>query len=201
MTLRFLIYGLGDPFTDELRYVGKSSSGLARPRKHIAITESPTTHKQRWVNKVMRANGRPEIHVLEEFACQSELDEAERFWIAYWKFIGGNLTNATDGGDGCDRNAMRNPEALARYSLANKGRRLTPEHRARIAAGNRRRYEDPEQRAQNAGDRNPAKRPDVGAKISAKNKGIKRPHLAEFNRQRAKAQREARQLGQAKLPI
>lgn len=33
---KFLIYGLTDPITDELRYIGRSSSGLNRPRQHLA---------------------------------------------------------------------------------------------------------------------------------------------------------------------
>jgi hypothetical protein len=80
---------------------------------------------------------RPEVFVIEELPKDSsydQLDEAERFWIAYFRFIGANLTNATDGGDGWalgDHNPMRNPIAKAKFSAKNKGRKLTEEHKAR----------------------------------------------------------------------
>ena len=129
---RFIVYGLCDPITDELRYIGKSSNGLSRPKRHITLIEKPRTHKQRWINGLLRAGVAPEIVVLEVLANASELDEWERWWIAYWRFIGGRLTNATDGGDGWavgDRNPMRNPEARERHRAAMKGRPFSPQHK------------------------------------------------------------------------
>lgn len=54
---RFLIYGLVDPRTNEVRYVGRSSSGLVRPKHHSV-------------------DARPTIVVLEKF--DREFSEASR---------------------------------------------------------------------------------------------------------------------------
>jgi hypothetical protein len=33
--MQYIIYGLVDPETEELRYIGKSSTGMSRPKKHF----------------------------------------------------------------------------------------------------------------------------------------------------------------------
>lgn len=96
-----LIYILIDPFTQENRYVGKSTSGLSRPKQHFKAKElKGTTHKANWVKSVMAKGKLPIIYVIEEFDTKEELEEAEQFWIANFKFLGCNLTNATLGGEG-----------------------------------------------------------------------------------------------------
>lgn len=35
---KYLIYGLRDPITEEIRYVGRSSSGLTRPKSHYSVS-------------------------------------------------------------------------------------------------------------------------------------------------------------------
>lgn len=57
-------------------------------------------HCRNWVNSLVVAGLRPEIIVLEECSTQNELIESEKWHIAYWRAIGANLTNLTDGGDG-----------------------------------------------------------------------------------------------------
>jgi hypothetical protein len=42
----------------------------------------------------------PEIQILEEFDNKDQLCDAEQFWISYFRFVGCDLTNATNGGDG-----------------------------------------------------------------------------------------------------
>lgn len=97
-----LIYGLRDPRTMEIRYVGKSSKGLYRPKQHTSPTtiEKDNTHKGRWVRKLVRLGLRPEIVVLQ-IICDESLIEAEKFWIAIGKqALGKRFTNQTDGGEG-----------------------------------------------------------------------------------------------------
>jgi len=196
---RFLIYGLQDPITLELRYIGKSSRGMHRPQVHLKLVERPRTHKQRWINRLIRDGQMPLPFVLEELTTQAALDEAERFWIAYWRSIGARLTNATDGGDGWalgDRNPMHNPVAKARFSAANKGRKFKPAHkenhlravrrpevRAAHAEGTRRRWEDPEyrRRMSEVSKRENARRwadPEYCTRVKAR--------IAEANRRRAR---------------
>lgn len=96
-----LIYGLIDPITKELRYIGKSCSGMKRPNDHMKKSElGRNTHKIHWINSVLAQDKQPEIIVLEEHSTKEELNESEQFWIAYYKGLGVNLTNATAGGEG-----------------------------------------------------------------------------------------------------
>jgi hypothetical protein len=99
---RFLIYALCDPRDNQIRYVGKSSSGLSRPKKHWTHTQTRNSFDpcHNWVRSVMSHGSLPQIEILEEFSNAGELDEAERFWIGYLRFIGCRLTNMSDGGEG-----------------------------------------------------------------------------------------------------
>ena len=103
------IYGLVDPRTRELRYVGKTVRKLTvRKRQHIKGALKPSKnsfdrhrpHKDYWLLKLLRAKLEPEI-ILLELVPEVAWQEAEQFWIEYFNFLGANLTNATDGGDGC----------------------------------------------------------------------------------------------------
>lgn len=99
-----IIYGLVDPRDHTLRYVGKSTSGLKRPKQHFCpyyLENLPfkNYYVYRWIRKLLKQNVKPEIVVLEE--CEPEnLNFWEVWHIAYWKGLGCRLTNATLGGEG-----------------------------------------------------------------------------------------------------
>lgn len=189
-----IVYGLIDPASDELRYVGKSINGMRRAKVHV-YRKNEKGHCGNWVRSLRAQGLRPDILVIETLETDVELDDAERFWIAYFRMIGARLTNATDGGDGWaigDRNPMRDPAAVSRYIAANKGRKLTTEHKQAISRATSRRYEDPAERARFAGNRNPACGPGVGLRISIATKGKKKAQLAIANRLRWDRVRAAR---------
>ena len=129
--MTYLVYGLIDPRTGELRYVGKSCSGLARPRRHSSpyhfehYGRLPVT---KWAKTLVDQGTKPEIEVLESFADADSLAVAEIFWIAYFRGIGCRLLNLTDGGDGT------------------AGHAFSPDHRRRLSEAVRRRYQDPKER-------------------------------------------------------
>lgn len=134
MRSKRLVYGLVDPRTRLLRYVGKSSSGLTRPKSHFYPCRlNDRTHMARWVRSVVVAGLKPEIVVLEEVDSESALNEAEEFYIGYFKFIGCPLTNATVGGEGAT-GVVPSEVTRAKMSAARKGRKFTETHRASIAA-------------------------------------------------------------------
>ena len=100
---KLLIYGLVDPRTGELRYVGKSTSGLKRPRNHCSPSHLKyKTHCAAWIRSLIAIGIRPDIVILDEspFAGNDTLEQAEIFWIAYWRAVGADLTNHTAGGEG-----------------------------------------------------------------------------------------------------
>ncbi len=130
---RFIVYGLFDPRTQELRYVGKSCQGLKRPRKHSAPSQlKKQTHTARWCSELAAQRLRPEIEVLEEHLGAETLYDAEQFFIAYFRSIGCRLTNHVDGGRGA-LGLKHTPEAKARISAAHRGKVVSLDSRARIS--------------------------------------------------------------------
>ena len=119
------IYGLCDPRTKELRYVGKTRGNVRqRVRAHCCESSNHGTHKLHWVMGLKAAGLRPYLVVLETVPEQ-EWREAETFWIQYMRFLGCRLVNANDGGRGHD--SLSN-EARQRISLARRGMKFSPEH-------------------------------------------------------------------------
>jgi hypothetical protein len=92
-----LIYGLIDPRTRLIRYVGLSSTGMKRPQDHRR-SSCPDTYCRRWVRKLQSRGLDYKITVLEVVKDIVDLRGAERWWIAYGRACGWPLTNLTDGG-------------------------------------------------------------------------------------------------------
>lgn len=137
MTATGKIYGLIDPLTQQLRYVGKTTFTLQRRlREHLTQTSLKAhTHKNHWLKSLLKLELKPEIFELETLPL-SELNEAECWHISYWKGLGCCLTNGTSGGDG---NHGFSPETRARMGAVhignkyNLGLKRTPAQRSRMA--------------------------------------------------------------------
>lgn len=101
-----LIYGLVDPRTAEIRYVGLSRHGLRRAKQHLKPTSlrkdflQHNRHKAAWIYEVLNAGLRPYIMVIARCETPEDLPAAERFWIEKLRQAGEPLTNKTVGGDG-----------------------------------------------------------------------------------------------------
>ncbi len=133
------IYSLTDPFTGEIRYVGKS----IRPRERLAnqCNEKSNTHRCHWIQSVLAKGGRPIQTILEELSPDADWQEAEKRWIAYGREQGWPLTNGTDGGDGVPG---LSGEAKERLLKTWKGRKHKPESLLKIGAASRNRKHTPE---------------------------------------------------------
>jgi hypothetical protein len=130
---KFIIYGLTDPRTDEVRYIGKSCVGLARPRSGRYRAKCGS-----WIASLKSLGMRHGIVVLGEFDTSDGLYEKEQWAIVYGRSLGWRLTNMTDGGPGLQNPS---PETRARCSAAHKGRRMSPEAIAKMKEAQRRRVE------------------------------------------------------------
>jgi hypothetical protein len=53
---RFVVYGLIDPTTKLVRYVGKSSSGMTRVKAHRCVYPSDRTYRANWLRS-LKADG------------------------------------------------------------------------------------------------------------------------------------------------
>jgi hypothetical protein len=100
---RFIIYGLCDPRTGELRYVGKSSQGLRRAKNHVKesdLRRHGRTHKTAWIRSLLKLGLRPKIIVIKECQDAQCLYEEEQNIIAFYRKMNARLVNSTDGGPG-----------------------------------------------------------------------------------------------------
>ncbi len=127
------IYALIDPRTTEIRYVGKAFDVRHRVACHWHETRRwDTTRKCNWIKQLKRLGIKPEVEVLESF-MESDVDawqEAERWWIAYLRMIGCNLTNMCSGGVAGNR---MSPEAIAKLKASHKGKSVSQELRDQIS--------------------------------------------------------------------
>ena len=133
MASKFIVYGLIDPRSKLIRYVGKSATGLLRMRHHRKPSAANArTYCARWIKKLRQAGHTFEVVVLEFLESATRLNELERYWIAFGRACGWPLTNLTDGGDG-----------------ASVGHVVTTEQRENLAKLSRARWADPRKRAKN----------------------------------------------------
>jgi hypothetical protein len=102
MTSKYIIYGLKEPGSIEIRYIGLSTLGLRRPAQHLHPGElkmGGNRIKAEWLQELLAAGKKPEIVVLLELPAPDALPEMEKTAIAQYRAAGHRLTNLTDGGE------------------------------------------------------------------------------------------------------
>lgn len=131
---KYLVYGLADPDSLDVRYIGKSSSGLRRPLQHGLPSQlKKTSYKTNWIRSLLTEGKTYRILVLQEVSSAAELADAERHWIREARGLGWRLTNLTDGGEGIA--GFRHSEtSRLKMSRTHTGRKRTAATRAKIAA-------------------------------------------------------------------
>jgi hypothetical protein len=141
------VYGIQDPFTLELRYIGATKKKLGqRLAGHVyrARVSAPSQQAFRdWICSVLERGARPLIFEIEKLETADELAEAEIFWIAYWRGVGANLTNVAIGGRGV---SMIGRDARLAIAACKIGTKMTPEQRAANAARLKAAWATPEHR-------------------------------------------------------
>ena len=140
---KYIIYGLIDPRTNEIRYVGQSTCGTKRIKQHFYPSHYKSRKKRHvynWINQLLCINLKPEYIILQELQqCENiknELDTAECTWIKKLRDSGNNLTNLTDGGGG-SIGYKASAESRAKMSVAKKGKKLSDAHVENIRAANK----------------------------------------------------------------
>lgn len=98
------IYGLFDPVTDELRYIGKANDSAQRLRGHLRDSKRKDLPISRWIRKLSVSGSMPVVRVLSRVDA-SIWQETERKAIAEARSSGIRLLNVADGGEQpyCDR--------------------------------------------------------------------------------------------------
>ena len=105
-----LIYGLVDPRTEELRYIGQTMKTLKkRLSQHLAeIKTKKNSLKLGWLRELSKLGCQPDIVVLDEYDAVEPTKEQTKNWldtnevlaIDFYREAGCRLTNMTDGGEG-----------------------------------------------------------------------------------------------------
>ncbi|WRH62063.1 MAG: hypothetical protein RSE12_17075 [Fuscovulum sp.] len=140
------IYGLIDPRTDDVRYIGKSIRPYQRLQNHM--NDVSKCHRSHWLQELKRAGLRPELWIMDRIEADANWQELERDYIEHGHFADWPLTNSTSGGDGvCNlppetRERMRatwlgrkhRAESLVRIGDASRGRHHSEDHKARMSA-------------------------------------------------------------------
>lgn len=109
--MKFSIYGLLDPVTKAIRYVGKTVIALnARKSNHEYKARSgrTTTPVGAWVRSLQAKGLRPDIKLLEE--SEGDWQVVERAWISRLQADGHVLLNVSKGGNGAHTRAPLAPK-------------------------------------------------------------------------------------------
>lgn len=93
------IYGLKDPRTTEIKYIGSSYNPEKRLQEHIYDTKREKTKKSNWIKKLLLLDLKPEIEILKN-SNDEEYLYWENFFIKYFKSEGVILLNYDDNGVG-----------------------------------------------------------------------------------------------------
>ena len=94
------IYGLYDPRTDELRYIGQAASAARRHRQHLANLFQSNLQLYKWKLKLDALGLEPRFVVIEEHDNSEDANAAERESIRKARADGIPLLNMAGGGLG-----------------------------------------------------------------------------------------------------
>ena len=133
---KYLIYALSDPRDGATRYVGKSSSGMRRPREHRtpSVFIGGRTHHDRWLQELWHAGYKCQVRVLE-FVTRDTLRAAELRLIAEYLKRGHALTNHLDRGDNLGH--VTSELTCLKLSIAGRGKKRSAATRFRMSIAKR----------------------------------------------------------------
>ena len=136
------IYGLADPETGLVRYVGKSVNLPSRYAEHLRAGDR--SYRANWIRSLDKRGLVPSLVIIDVVEEGADWQERERYWIAFYRAAGNKLTNGTSGGEG-----LKDPtlETLRRLSESHKGKVHSEEQRKKMGEGVRRAYQNPELKA------------------------------------------------------
>jgi hypothetical protein len=117
-----------------LRYIGASVKGIYRAREHSNENYYRNRHNKTydWIRELKTIGLKTETLIIEE--CRKEdLDELEKFYISYFRYIGCDLTNNSPGGR-ISKGWKLTHKQIEALRKRNIGRIVSLETRAKISA-------------------------------------------------------------------
>jgi len=146
----FIVYGLIDPDTFDIRYIGKSITGLKRANEHrkpASLKNDGNTPKANWIRK-LKNNGKDYFTTIlynlgncqfDKTTINDILYKKEQELINYYNILGYNLTNRQDGGPGSPGRIL-SEESKKKMSLSAKKREMPKA----LKDNQKSKYNDPE---------------------------------------------------------
>jgi len=222
------IYGLSDPRTREIRYIGKADRPKIRFAAHIgaAKTNREKSYKSNWIRSLLSKGLRPVLEIIDEVKI-TEWQAAEAAYIAFFREEGCPMVNSAPGGEGFGAQEYHPmfgkpmpSETKAKIGAAQKGeknhgfgKKRPPDVRARISASEKGRVFSVEHRAKiseamrgennwafgKVGNRSGARHTqEAKAKMSAARKGERNPNYGKHFSPEHRAKISASQSGKSK---
>lgn len=90
-----IVYGLFDPITKLLMYIGYTSNQKRRYKGHCKNKDG-NKRKRIWIGELKKQGLKPIMEVIEEYQTAEELPAAEDFWHDYFRLCGAELLNDPD---------------------------------------------------------------------------------------------------------
>src|SRR5438874_7115377 len=139
------IYALCDPGSTNVRYIGKTLQTLqSRFRAHLCASAlKQKSHKNHWLRHLIGNGLEPEIILIDVAGPEEDWVCLEKFHISAHRAAGFDLTNSTDGGEGCI-GFQPTLETRAKISKSRKGQALTPEAKTKLSAARLGKHPSPE---------------------------------------------------------
>ena len=91
------IYGLVDPETHEIRYIGKANDAKVRYRQHCKLKDQCNDHKDGWIKSLHAKGLEPELVIIET-VNNKNWEKREKRWIKFGIDNDWPLTNISSGG-------------------------------------------------------------------------------------------------------
>lgn len=144
--IKYTIYKLIDPITNEVRYVGLTFNTL-KQRLKSHCSEKSKSHKSNWVSLLKSKGLKPIIELIEEnISTLEEAEKKEIFYISEYSKVY-NLTNGSSGGS---KNKKMSDETRKKMSESAKNRKfklvLSEEAKRIISIKSRERFKNEDER-------------------------------------------------------
>lgn len=135
MDEKHVIYGLIDPNTTFLRYIGFTSNAEKRYKNHHSIRQlKDNTHKNNWIKSLIKNRQQAKMIIIAEYKTAEELPAAEGYWYAFFISHGADLTNDPNFiGIGSRKGKKLSEKHKKNISKANKGKQKSEEHKKNIS--------------------------------------------------------------------
>ena len=129
MAATTFIYGLSDPISGMVRYIGKTNNPRQRYNKHLLAYEN--NHKASWI-KSLKMNGLlPGMEIIDEVS-KKDWQKKEIEYIKLFKACGAKLVNGTLGGEGA-KVEKQSKEWIEKRIKGYTGKKLSKEHCSKLS--------------------------------------------------------------------